>query len=184
MRILLLAAALTLPWAEPSFAAAQTAAQTPAQTTDYPRRLPTPGGEVIIPGPGGQRAHDEVGYAPARRAGDTLYVSGAIIGRAPDEGNDLAAFEVQTRRTLTSLNRTLAAAGASFDDVTLVNSFHVWEGPDFSGTRDQQIEIIARVWREFSDGPRPAWTAVGTTGLLAPSGIVEIQLIAHAPPAD
>lgn len=176
MRILLLAAALTLPWAEPSFAAAQTA--------DYPRRLPTPGGEVIIPGPGGQRAHDEVGYAPARRAGDTLYVSGAIIGRAPDEGNDLAAFEVQTRRTLTSLNRTLAAAGASFDDVALINSFHVWEGPDFAGTRDQQIEIIAKVWREFSDGPRPAWTAVGTTGLLAPTGIVEIQLIAHAPPAD
>lgn len=178
MRLLLAAAILAV--AAPSFAAAQTA----TQTADYPRRLPTPGGEVIIPGPGGQRAHDEVGYAPARRAGDTLYVSGAIIGRAPDEGTDLAAFEVQTRRTLTALNRTLAAAGAGFDDVALINSFHVWEGPDFSGTRDQQIEIIAKVWREFSDGPRPAWTAVGTTGLLAPSGIVEIQLIAHAPARD
>ena len=174
MRLLLAAAILTL--AAPSVAAAQTA--------DYPRRLPTPGGEVIIPGPGGQRAHDEVGYAPARRAGDTLYVSGAIVGRAPGEGNDLAAFETQTRRTLTALNRTLEAAGASFDDVALINSFHVWEGPDFSGTRDEQIEVIAKVWREFSDGPRPDWRALGTTGLLAPSGIVEIQLIAHAPAAD
>jgi hypothetical protein len=28
--------------------------------------------------------------------------------------------------------------------------------------------------------PYPAWTAVGTTGLLSDGGIVEIQLIAHA----
>jgi enamine deaminase RidA (YjgF/YER057c/UK114 family) len=152
-----------------------------AQTTDYPRRLPTPGGEVVIPGPGGLRAHDEVGYAPARRAGDTLYVSGAIVFRAPDEGRDAAAFEAQVRRTLTHLNRTLAAAGATMNDVALINSFHVWEGPDFSGTKDQQIEVIARVWREFSEGPRPAWTAVGTTGLLGQGGVVEIQLIVHSP---
>lgn len=152
-----------------------------AQEAEYPRRLPTPGGEVIIPGPGGQRAHDEVGYAPMRRLGDVLYVSGAIVGRGPDEGNDVAAFETQVRRTLTYLNRVLAAAGADFDDVAMINSFHVWDGPNFSGTRDQQIEVIARVWREFSDGPRPAWTAVGTTGLLGGTGIVEIQLIAHAP---
>ena len=79
--------------------------------------MPTPGGEVVIPGPGGLRAHDEVGYAPARRAGDTLYVSGAIVFRAPDEGRDAAAFEAQVRRTLTHLNRTLAAAGATMNDV-------------------------------------------------------------------
>ncbi len=152
-----------------------------AQSPEYPRRLPSPGGEVILPGPGGQRAHDEVGYAPARRAGDTLYVSGAIVFRAPDEGTDVAAFEAQVRRTLTHLNRTLAAAGATMNDVALINSFHVWEGPDFTGTKDQQIEVIARVWREFSDGPRPAWTAVGTTGLLGQGGVVEIQLTAHSP---
>ena len=153
-----------------------------AQTAPtWPARLPAPGGEVIIPSRGGQHAHDEVGYAPARRMGDTLYVSGAIVFRAPGEGNDAAAFEGQVRRTLTQLNRTLQAAGADLGDVAMVNSFHVWEGPDFAGTKDQQIETIARVWREFSDGPRPAWTAVGTTGLLGQGGIIEIQLIAHAP---
>jgi enamine deaminase RidA (YjgF/YER057c/UK114 family) len=152
-----------------------------AQAADYPRRLPTPGGEVIIPGPGGQHAHDQVGYAPARRAGDTLYVSGAIVFRAEGEATDVAAFEAQVRRTLTMLNRTLAAADATLNDVALINSFHVWEGPDFAGSKDEQIEVIARVWREFSDGPRPAWTAVGTTGLLGQGGIVEIQLIARSP---
>ncbi|RZJ95792.1 MAG: RidA family protein [Brevundimonas sp.] len=152
-----------------------------ATAQDYPRQIPAPGGAVIIPGPGGQRAHDEVGYAPARRVGDTLYISGAIVGRAPDEGNDLAAFETQVRRTLTHLNRTATAAGVTLNDVAMMNSFHVWDGPNFTGTKDQQIEIIARVWREFADGPRPAWTAVGTTGLLGEGGIVEIQLIVHAP---
>ena len=150
----------------------------------FPMRLPSPGGEVIIPSRGGQYAHDTVGYAPARRAGDTLYVSGGIVFRGEGEGTDLAAFEAQVRRTLTSLNRTLEAAGATMDDVALINSFHVWEGPDFSGSKTEQIEVISRVWREFSDGPRPAWTAVGTTGLLGTGGIVEIQLTVHSPSAD
>lgn len=170
----LLVPALIALLALPATAFAQTA-------PTYPVRLPAPGGEVIIPSRGGQHAHDEVGYAPARRAGDTLYVSGAIVFRAEGEGTDVAAFEAQVRRTLTMLDRTVTAAGATMDDVILVNSFHVWEGPDFTGTKDQQIEVIARVWREFSTGPRPAWTAVGTTGLLGGSGIVEIQLTVHSP---
>lgn len=157
-----------------------------AQTApSFPLRLPSSGGEVIIPSRGGQYAHDEIGYAPARRAGDVLYVSGAIVFRGEGEGSDAAAFEAQVRRTLTSLNRTLEAAGATMDDVALINSFHVWEGPDFTGSRNDQIAVIARVWREFSQGPRPAWSAVGTSGLLGSGGIVEIQLIAHAPaPGD
>lgn len=152
-----------------------------AQEPTFPLTLPSPGGEVIIPSRGGQYAHDEVGYAPARRAGDVLYVSGAIVFRGEGEGTDVAAFEAQVRRTLTSLNRTLQAAGASMDEVALINSFHVWEGPDFAGSRNEQIEVISRVWREFSQGPRPAWTAVGTTGLLGTGGIVEIQLTVYSP---
>jgi enamine deaminase RidA (YjgF/YER057c/UK114 family) len=169
----LLAALLTAAVLAPATAFAQTA-------PTFPMRLPSSGGEVIIPSRGGQHAHDEVGYAPARRAGDTLYVSGAIVFRAEGEGTDVAAFEGQVRRTLTQLNRTLTAAGATMDDVALINSFHVWQGPDFTGTKDEQIEVIARVWREFATGPRPAWTAVGTTGLLGDTSIVEIQLTVHA----
>ncbi|MDP3658144.1 MAG: Rid family hydrolase [Brevundimonas sp.] len=155
------------------------------ETPTFPQRLPSSGGEVIIPSQGGRYAHDVIGYAPARRAGDSLYVSGAIVHRAEGEGTDVAAFEAQVRRTLASLNRTLEAAGATMDDVALINSFHVWEGPDFTGSRNEQVEVISRVWREFSDGPRPAWSAVGTSGLLGARGIVEIQLIAHSPaPGD
>ncbi|WP_292085638.1 MULTISPECIES: Rid family hydrolase [unclassified Brevundimonas] len=153
-----------------------------AQEAAFPQRLPSPGGEVIIPSAGQKRAHDEIGYAPARRVGDVLYVSGLVVFRAEGEGNDVTAFEGQVRRALRQLNQTLRAAGSSLDDVAMLNTFHVWDGPGFAGTRDEQIAVLSKVWREFSQGPRPAWTAVGTSGLLGGEGsIVEIQLIAHSP---
>ncbi|MNX39457.1 RutC family protein YjgH [compost metagenome] len=160
---------------------ATVAGQTPPS---FPRHIPSSGGEVVIPSARHQREYDEVGYAPARRAGDTLYVSGAIVFRAPGEGHDREALEQQVRRTFTQLGRTLEASGVTFEDVALLNSFHVWDGPDFTGARSEQTAAIAKVWREFSTGPRPAWTAVGTTGLLAETGIIEIQLTVHAPRAS
>ena len=154
-----------------------------SQTPAYPLRIPSSGGEVVIPSARHQRAYDEVGYAPARRVGDTLYVSGALVFRAPGEGQDAEALEAQVRRTYTQLAHTLEAAGATFDDVALVNSFHVWDPPLFVGQRSDQTAAMAKVWREFSTGPRPAWTAVGSSGLLAETGFIEIQLTVHLPQA-
>jgi enamine deaminase RidA (YjgF/YER057c/UK114 family) len=60
----------------------------------------------------------------------------------------------------------------------MINSFHVWQGPNFSGTRADQFKAFEQVKEEFMHGPKPAWTAVGTTELLADTGIVEVQMIA------
>lgn len=148
----------------------------------YPKKIPAPGGEVVIPSERSQKSYDEIKYAPARRVGDTLYVSGVIVGRAKDEGTDPESFKTQVRRAFVSLDATLKAAGTSFDNVVMINSFHVWEGPDQPAPRWEQISLINAVKSEFIKGAHPAWTAVGTTGLLAPGGIVEIQLIAYVPP--
>lgn len=169
LRLPALCALLALP------AAAQ--AQAPA----YPRLIPAPGGVAVIPTPGSQRAYDDMHYAPARRAGDFLYVSGVIAGPAPDEARDAAAFKVQARRAFGHLQRALAAGGAGFADVVMINTFHVWDGPGFQGTRDEQFAAFSAVKDEFMAAPHPAWTAVGTTGLLAPNGVVEIQMIAYVP---
>lgn len=142
-------------------------------------RIPSSGGEVIIPGPPFAPAYYEFGYAPARRVGDTLYVSGVIIYRAEGEGTDAAAFEAQVRRGFRTLQMILEAAGAGFEDVAMVNSYHVWDGPNFTGERMEQWEVIRRVRAEFIGEPHSAWTAVGTAGLLVPNGIVEIELVAH-----
>jgi enamine deaminase RidA (YjgF/YER057c/UK114 family) len=144
----------------------------------WPQRIPAPGGEVILPDEHAKKAHDEWRYAAVRRVGDTLYVSGVVIHRRPDEGNDIAAFKKQARRGLEELRRNLEAAGSDFQHVVMINSFHVWQGPNFAGTRDQQFWAFEEVISEFVQAPYPAWTAVGTTGLLNDGGIVEVQLIA------
>jgi enamine deaminase RidA (YjgF/YER057c/UK114 family) len=151
----------------------------PAPASAQVERIPSSGGEVIIPGPPFAPAYYEFGYAPARRVGDTLYVSGVIIFRAEGEGNDAAAFEAQVRRGFRTLEMILKAAGASFANVAMVNSYHVWDGPNFTGAPMEQWDVIKRVRSEFIGEPHSAWTAVGTTGLLVPNGIVEIELVAH-----
>ena len=161
-------------------------AATPAlgQTGEaYPKRIPAPGGEVVIPSAGGQRAYAGYRFAPARRAGDFVYISGVIAGPAPGEKRDAEAFKAQVRRAFGALKRTLEASGASFADVTMINTFHVWNGPGFQGTRDEQFAAFGAVKDEFMSAPHPAWTAVGTTGLLSDDGVVEIQMIAYAPRA-
>ncbi len=146
--------------------------------TTYPLRIPAPGGEVILPNEGAKQNHDKWRFAAVRRVGDMLYVSGVIVYRAPNEGTDVAAFKLQTRRALERLRRNLDAAGSDFKHVVMINSFHVWQGPDFTGTRDEQFQAFEDVIDEFIKPPYPAWTAVGTTGLLGSGGIVEVQLIA------
>jgi enamine deaminase RidA (YjgF/YER057c/UK114 family) len=101
--------------------------------------------------------------------------------RAKAEGNDAAAFKLQVRRAFERLKTTLTASGASFQDVAMINSFHVWDGPNFAGTKDEQFAAFEEVAGEYLKSPYPAWTAVGTTATLGETGIVEIQLIAHIP---
>jgi enamine deaminase RidA (YjgF/YER057c/UK114 family) len=109
---------------------------------------------------------------------DMVYLSGVIVDRYPGEGNDVAAFKMQARRTLERLRRNLEAAGSDFQHVVMINSFHVWQGPNFAGTGDEQFKAFEDVIGEFMKGPYPAWTAVGTTGTLSDGGVVEVQLIA------
>ena len=144
----------------------------------YPLRVPAPGGEVIHPDERSKQNHDHWRFAAVRRVGDMLYVSGVVVYRAPNEGTDVPAFKLQVRRGLERLRKNLEAAGSDFQHVVMINSFHVWQGPDFSGTRDQQFDAFEEVIDEFVKPPYPAWTAVGTTGLLGTGGIVEVQRIA------
>lgn len=154
-----------------------------AQTSSVPPppvHIWTRNGEVILPTPADKQNYDDYGFAAIRRAGNMVFVSGVIVGRRPDEGADVEAFKNQTRRAFRRLENALKAADLDFDDVAMINSFHIWQGPNFSGSRDEQFKAFEQVKEEFMHGPKPAWTAVGSTGLLADAGIVEIQMIALA----
>jgi len=165
-----------------SLASAGSAQPAPAAlAASAPTHISAPGGEVILGDQYDHIAYDKYGFAPVRRSGDLLFLSGTIVARRANEGTDVESFKNEVRRTFRRIQKELAAAGASFDDVVMINSFHVWNGPDFAGTRDEQFEAFEQVKEEFMHGPHPAWTAVGSSGLLGQGGIVEIQMIAQTP---
>lgn len=118
---------------------------------------------------GVRQFQDKIGWADAVVAGDIVYVSGVIASkRASDEG-----LEPAYTRAFDQLTQILARAGVTWADVVEVRSFHT--------DPNAQIDAMAAVKRRYRAAPDPAWTAVGTSGLLSPSGITEIALIAHRP---
>jgi enamine deaminase RidA (YjgF/YER057c/UK114 family) len=152
-----------------------------AESDKYPMVIPAPHGSVILPDENAKWAYDNFRYAAVRRVDDTLYISGVVIGPHEGENRDAAAFKQQIHRGFQRLQAILQSAGATFADVVMINSFHVWEGPNFEGTKEQHFALFEEVADTYLKPPYPAWTAVGTTGLLGTNSVVEVQLIAHVP---
>ena len=121
-------------------------------------------------------------YTPATRVGELVFAAGQIAsdyttGVAPQARVDPAFpfygsdIQRQTRYVLENLARTFKAAGTSLDHVVKAQVFHT-DLMNFSG--------FDEVWKEFFPTPPPR-TTVGTTGLLVPGCLVEIDLIAAVP---
>jgi enamine deaminase RidA (YjgF/YER057c/UK114 family) len=119
--------------------------------------------------PAVRQTQDHIGWADAVVAGDIVYVSGVIASTRPND----AGLEPAYTRAFDDLTRVLARAGVGWADVVEVRSFHT--------DPNAQLEAMAAVKRRYRAAPDPAWTAVGTSGLLSPTGITEIALIAHRP---
>lgn len=129
--------------------------------------------QAVIP-PGMEAVYEKIGYAPALKVGNTVYVSGQI-------GRDLAmqlveGREAQMAQAFDNLRLVLEAAGASLADVVDLTSFH-------TDMRDLPLFMQVRN-RYFGTHPLPAWTAVGAHMLGgAPGYIVEIKAVAVLPTA-
>lgn len=146
---------------------------------------------LIVDGPAGQAVYinqaqkegnDAYGFAAAFRAGDFIFVSGVVAGSWDGDVLDVEGLEASIRSALTYAGQTLQAAGADYDHVVEIVSFHVWDSEFFAGDKSAQLQAIVDVKREFMREPDPAWTAVGTTELVPDRGIVEIRLTAYLPP--
>lgn len=109
-------------------------------------------------------------YSPAIRSGDLLFVSGQVGSR--DDGSPEPDFARQVKLAFANLKAVLAAAGASFDDVIDVTSFHT--------NPEQQFGTVMAVRaQEIGEAPWPTWTAVGVTWLAGFD--FEIKAIARVP---
>ena len=114
--------------------------------------------------------YDAHQYSAAIRSGDLLFVSGQVGSR--EDGTPEPVFEDQVRRAFANLRAVLAAAGASFDDVIDVTSFH-------TDPQTQFDTVLAVRAKEIGDPPYPSWTAVGVTWLAGFD--FEIKVIARVP---
>ena len=122
-------------------------------------------------------------FSHAIRAGDFVYISGVIIGARREEELPISKerFREETEKAFAIIQRYLETADASLKDVVKINTFHVLDGKTTKLSIDQQALVIAETRGKYGVEPHPAWTAVGTTGLFSPRGIVEIEMVIYAP---
>jgi enamine deaminase RidA (YjgF/YER057c/UK114 family) len=125
---------------------------------------------VIVNPKEAQPMYDAFHFSQANRVGDTIWVSGQVgVDAKLSPASGMAA---QARLAFEGLKRTLAAAGASLDDVVELMTFHI----DLRG----EMEAFAKVKDEYFPRDYPAWTAVGVTQLALPELRVEIRAVAIA----
>lgn len=110
-------------------------------------------------------------FSEAVRAGDFLFLSGAIgedpaTGKLPEGG-----IQPEARQTLKNVQSVLEANGASLDDVVKCTVFlaDIAEWPAFN-----------TVYREFFKKPFPARSALAASGL-AMNARVELECVAYVP---
>ncbi len=158
---------IELVTAPPAEASPQTA------TAGRPVRVARPGGaptmadrRFLVP-QGTELMRDQFHFSQGVQVGKTVYVSGqggfdASFGIAAEVGE-------QARQAFRNMERVLAEAGGSLDDVVELTSYHL--------DMEQMGAVVAAV-REAFPHHQPAWTAVGVTRLAMPQMQIEIKAVA------
>ncbi len=136
--------------------------------------------EVIIP-PGMEVLYEKYRYCPGVKVGNTLYIAGQV-GR-DDAMQVVADPEAQFVQTFENVKKVLTAAGATFDDVVEMVTYHVTSPALYAATGQQPFTIpylplFIQVKDRYFTGNYPTWTGVGVTTLSTPGLIVEIKCTA------
>ena len=126
--------------------------------------------QVVMPENARQRQmQEQIGWADAVSSNGIVYLSGVPAYLAPGETDPEKAYV----RAFEALGKSLKRAGVTWDDVVSMTTYHT--------DVNAQLEVFARVKARYIKSPPPAWSAIGTNGLLQPGALVEIALIAHVP---
>lgn len=107
---------------------------------------------------------EQNGFADAIVVGDDVLLSG-VISEQQDGDADL---EAAYTRTFEAIGATLGRAGASWDDVIDITTFHT----DIAA----QLPAFVAVKNRFVQLPHPVWTAIGTTELVGGKGETETRV--------
>jgi len=129
---------------------------------------------------GWEGSYHDVHYTPVVKVGDMVIVSGIPAARGD-------TYEAKVRWMFEQLRAHLESAGASMADVVELTSFHTT--PRDTAQFREEFEKLKPIHHEFFPDHYPAWTAVGTTALLANGAPIELRAVAiigsgKAPKAD
>ena len=115
-------------------------------------------------------AHRTMGYSPAVRVGNTLYISGQVPKDGTDRVVGIGDFDAQVRQVFANLRAVLTEGGGDFANVVKLTTYL---------TRRDQFEAWRRMRAEaFGVEPLPASTLVVVSGLSNADFLVEIEAIA------
>jgi enamine deaminase RidA (YjgF/YER057c/UK114 family) len=110
---------------------------------------------------GGSPFEPIIGFSRAVRIGNIIHVAGT--GPVGADNEDVTG---QTRRVFAIIQKALADAGASFNDVVRTRMYL---------TRVEDWEAVGRVHGEIFGSIRPAATMVVVAALLNPNWRIEIE---------
>ncbi len=113
---------------------------------------------------------DLYGYSDAVAAGGLVFFSGQV---GFDENGKLPADpEQQYRLAFAAVDEVLKKAGLSRSDLVELLTFHT--------NYPQHMDVFMKAKKEFLNGVKPTWTAVGVAALGQPGTLVEIKATARA----
>jgi enamine deaminase RidA (YjgF/YER057c/UK114 family) len=125
---------------------------------------------VVMPdNPDARKLRDAWGFSDAIVIDNTVYLSGVVASTKDGDQGLEDAYD----RAFGKLGSILAKAGASWDDVIDITSFHT--------DLKTQMPAIVAVKNRYVHAPFPAWTAIEVSRLIPDKGITEIKLVAKLP---
>lgn len=121
----------------------------------------------------GDVMRDKLHYSQAVRIGNRLETSGQ--GGWDDALQIPQSLDDEIALAFRNLERTLAAAGAGWEHVVHVNSYHV------GGLPASVTEAMAGHFRHYMPDHAPIWTQLGVDCLGLPQMRIEIRVTAITP---
>jgi enamine deaminase RidA (YjgF/YER057c/UK114 family) len=121
---------------------------------------------LMAPDPASLKLQQDWGFSDAVVTGDTIYLSGVVAGVREGETD----LKLGYTRAFERISAILKDAGASWDDVVDLTSFHT----DLT----TQMPAMVAVKNNYVKQPFPAWTAIQVSRLIPTNGITEIKIVA------
>jgi enamine deaminase RidA (YjgF/YER057c/UK114 family) len=121
----------------------------------------------------GEYMLDKLHYSQAVKIGDRVETSGQ--GGWDDDLQIPESLADEIAQAFQNVERTLATAGASWEHVVHINSYHV------GGLPAEVNDAMVRLYLHYMPNHAPIWTQIGVAALGLPTMRIEIRVTAIVP---